>query len=135
MARHQFAVIALLGIAVASIFWVLLDVARAYSHSSASYGVDNFENRFGDLPKAATPKTVFGYISDNRRDDPSDQAEFYLTQYTLAPAIVVSSTTERDVVANLHSANPDMKALQARGLMPVRNFGNGIFLLRNISVR
>ncbi|HTS51412.1 MAG TPA: hypothetical protein VMH05_25870 [Bryobacteraceae bacterium] len=135
MARHQFAVIALLGIAVASIFWVLLDVARAYSHSSTSYGVENFENRFADLPKAATPKTVFGYISDNRPEDPSDQAEFYLTQYTLAPAIVVSTINEREVVANMHSANPDMKPLQARGFVPVRNFGNGIFLYRNISVR
>jgi len=28
-----------------------------------------------------------------------------------------------------------MKALQARGFMPVRNFGNGIFLYRNLSVR
>ena len=124
-----------MGIAVASIFWVLLDVARAYSHSSTSYGVDSFENRFGALTKAATPKTVFGYISDNRPEDPSDQAESYLTQYTLAPAIVVSNINEREVVANMHAANPDMRALQARGFRPVRNFGNGIFLYRNMSVR
>lgn len=135
MARHQLAVIALLGIAVASIFWVLLDVAGAFSHRSTSYGVDNFENRFGDLPKAATPGTVFGYISDNRPDDPSDQAEYYLTQYTLAPAIVVSTTTEAEVVANFHAANPDMKVLQARRLMPIRNFGNGIILCRNLAAR
>lgn len=135
MARHQFAVIALLGIAVASIFWVLLDVAHAYSHSSTSYGVENFENRFADLPKAATPQTVFGYISDNRPDDPSDQAEFYLTQYTLAPAIVVSNINERQVVANMHAATPDMRPLQARGFLPIRNFGNGIFLYRNVTAR
>lgn len=135
MARHQFAVIALLGLAVASIFWVLLDVAGAYSHGTNSYGVDSFESRFGDLPKAATPKTVFGYVSDNRPDDPSDQAEYYLTQYTLAPAIVVSTTTEREVVANMHAANPDLKALQARHLMPIRNFGNGVLLCRNLSVK
>ena len=135
MARHQFAVIALLGIAVASIFWVLLDVAGAFSHRSTSYGVDSFENRFGDLPKAATAATVFGYISDNRPDDPSDQAEYYLTQYTLAPAIVVSTTTEAEVVANFHAANPDMKVLQARHMTPIRNFGNGIILLRNFAVR
>ena len=125
----------LLGIAVASIFWILLDVAGAFTRSTKSYGVDSFEKRFGDLPKAVTPRTVFGYVSDNRPDDPSDQAEFYLTQYTLAPAILVSSPTEREVVANLHSANPDMKALQARGLMPVRNLGNGVFLCRNVTVR
>ena len=135
MARPQVAVIALLGIAVASIFWVLLDLAGQFSHGTQSYGVENFENRFGDLPKAATPQTVFGYFSDNRPDDPSDQAEYYLTQYTLAPAIVVSSITEREVVLNAHSANPDMKALQARGLIAIRNFGNGIFLCRNVTIR
>ncbi len=135
MARHQLAVIALLGVAVASIFWVLLDVTQAFSHRTTSYGVDSFENRFGDLPKAATPQTVFGYVSDNRPDDPSDQAEYYLTQYTLAPAIVVSTTTEPEVVANFHAANPDMKVLQARHLTPVRNFGNGIMLCRNQSVK
>ena len=135
MARHQVAVIALLGIAVASIFWVLLDIAGQYSSPVQSYGVDNFENRFGVLPRAVTPQTVFGYYSDNRPDDPSDQAEFYLTQYTLAPAIVVSSILERDVVANTHTANPDVKALQAKRLMMVRNFGNGILLCRNMSIR
>ncbi|HEX6893875.1 MAG TPA: hypothetical protein VF146_01305 [Bryobacteraceae bacterium] len=133
MARHQFAVIALLGVAVASIFWVLLDVAGAYSHTN--FGVDTFQNRFGDLRKDVSPRTEFGYISDNRPDDPSDQAEFYLSQYTLAPAILVTSVTERDVVANMHSPNPDMNALRARNLEVVRNFGNGIFLCRNTSVR
>ncbi len=97
--------------------------------------MENFENRFADLPKAATPQTVFGYISDNRPDDPSDQAEFYLTQYTLAPAIVVSNINERQVVANMHAATPDMRPLQARGFLPIRNFGNGIFLYRNVTAR
>ena len=123
----------MLGVALASICWILLDVAGAYSHTS--YTVDNFENRFGDLPKAATPQTVLGYTSDNRPDDPSDQAEFYLSQYTLAPAILVTSTTEREVVVNMHNPNPDLNALRARGLVPIRNFGNGIFLCRNMSVR
>lgn len=132
MARHQFAVIALLGVALASIFWVLLDVAGAYTHTS--FGVDAFQNRFGDLTKAVNARTVFGYISDNRPDDPSDQAEFYLSQYTLAPTVLVTSVNQREVVANLHAANPDMNALRARNLVPVRNFGNGIFLCRNVTV-
>lgn len=124
-----------MGLAVASIFWVLLDVAGAYSRSTRSYGVEGFENRFGDLAKAATAQTVFGYYTDLPPDDPSDQPEYYLTQYTLAPAIVVTTTTEREVVANMHSASPDLKALQSRRLTPVRNFGNGILLCRNLSVK
>jgi hypothetical protein len=135
LARHQFAVIALLGIALASTFWILIDVAGAYSHSTASYGVDNFEFRFGDLPRAVTAQSELGYISDNRRDDPSDQAEFYLTQYTMAPAIITTSIAEREVIANMHAAQPDMNALAARHLTVIRNFGSGIMLCRNLSIR
>jgi hypothetical protein len=131
LARHQLAVAALLGVAIASMFWILLDVAGAYSHVSTSYGVQNFENRFADLPRAATPQTIFGYVSDNRSDDPSDQAEFYLSQYTMAPAILTTSVNVREVIVNLHSGKPDMQALAARGLTPIRDFGNGIILCRN----
>jgi hypothetical protein len=116
-------------------FWILIDVAGAYSHSSTSYTVQVFESRFGDLPRAATPESVYGYLSDNRPDDPSDQAEFYLSQYTMAPAILTTSVTSRDVIANLHAQNPDLNALARRGLVPVHNFGNGIVLCRNMSVK
>ena len=132
MVRHQIAVLALLAIALASSFWVALDVAGAYSQKSASFGVDGFETRFDELRKTVTPQSVFGYTSDNPKDDPSDQAEYYLTQYTLAPAIVTSSTLEKAVIANLHAANPDMKQLEAKHLMPVQNFGNDVFLCRSI---
>ena len=116
-------------------FWILIDVAGAFSHSSTSYGVETFESRFGDLPRAATPQTVYGYVSDNRSDDPSDQAEFYLSQYTMAPSFLTTSVTAREVIVNTHSAKPDFAALAARGLTPIRDFGNGILLCRNMSVR
>jgi len=110
-------------------------VAGAYSHNSTSYTVEVFESRFADLPRAATPESVYGYISDNRPDDPSDQAEFYLSQYTMAPAILTTSVTAREVIANFHAAKPDLNALAARGLSPVHDFGNGIILCRNMSVK
>ena len=116
-------------------FWILLDVAGAYSHASTSYTVDKFESRFGDLPRAATPQSEYGYVSDNRPDDPSDQAEFYLSQYTMAPAILTTSVNKRDVILNEHSAQPNTGALAARGLTVVHDFGNGIVLCRNNSVR
>ena len=116
-------------------FWILIDVAGAYSHSATTYTVEVFESRFADLPRAATPESVYGYISDNRPDDPSDQAEYYLSQYTMAPAILTTSVTARDVIANLHAAKPDVNGLAARGLTPVRDFGNGIVLCRNTRVK
>ena len=125
--------ILLLGVAVASTFWILLDVAGAYR--TTSFGVESFENRFGALQNLVTAKSVYGYASDNRPEDPSDQAEFYLTQYTLAPAIITTSTTQREVIANMHAGKPDVDNLRARHLEPVRDFGNGIYLCRNVSAR
>lgn len=133
MVRHQVAVLALLAVALASSVWVLLDVAGDYSQRSASFGVASFENRFNELRKTVTPQSVFGYTSDNPPDDPSDQAEFYLTQYTLAPAIVTSSTLEKLVIANFHSPNPDLRSLQAKHLEAIQNFGNGVLLCRPIA--
>jgi hypothetical protein len=128
LARHQFAVISLLVIALASSFWVLLDVAGEYSKTLASVGVPAYESRFAELRKMATPQSVFGYTSDNPPSDPSDLAEFYLTQYTLAPAIVITSVQEQLVVANFHVGNPDTARLQAMHLTPVQNFGHGVIL-------
>lgn len=132
MVRHQVAVLALLAVALASSFWVWLDVAGAYTQRSASFGVPGFESRFDELRKTVTPTSVFGYTSDNPRDDPSDQAEFYLTQYTLAPAIVTSSTLEKSVIVNLHSAQPGPKDFESRRLTVVQNFGNDVFLARPV---
>jgi hypothetical protein len=135
LVRHQVAVLALLTVALASSFWVLLDVAGDYSQSSTSFGVASFENRFSALRKMVTPQSVFGYTSDNPPNDPSDQAEFYLTQYTLAPAIITSSILENQVIVNFHSPKPNLRALQAKRLMVVQDFGSGILLCRPIPSR
>jgi hypothetical protein len=131
LARHQFAVIALAAIALASSFWILLDLVSAYSHDTATFGVASFEDRFNDFRKTIMPHSLLGYLSDNPVNDPSNQAEFNLTQYTLAPAIVMPTIDERLVVMNYHANIPDPAALRSRHLIPVHNFGNGVLLLQN----
>ena len=131
LARHQFAVIALAAVALASSFWLLLDLFSIYSKNAASFGVASFEDRFSELQKTLSPHTVLGYLSDNPVTDPSNQAEFNLTQYTLAPALVKSSIDEHLVVLNYHSTTPDFPALRARHLVAVRAFGRGVLLCRN----
>ena len=74
---------------------------------------------------------MLGYLSDNPENDPSNQSEFNLTQYTLAPAIVVPTVDQRLVVVNYHSATPDQAVLRARHLTPIREFGKGVLLCRN----
>jgi hypothetical protein len=131
LARHQFAVIALAAVALASSFWLLLDLFSVYSQSTATFGVASFEDRFSDFRKTLAPHAVLGYLSDNPATDPSNQAEFNLTQYTLAPAIVKPTIDEHLVVVNYHSATPDAAGLRARHLTVLRDFGHGVLLCRN----
>ena len=131
MARHTLAVIALAAVALCSTFWTLLDFLGDYSHNRI-FGVAAFESRFDELRKTIRPRTVYGYLSDNARNDPSAGAEFYLTQYTLAPAIVKPTPDEPLVVVNLHVPKPDQKLLQANKLVLVQNFGSGVLLCRRV---
>ncbi len=132
MARHQFAVIALAAVALASSFWLLLDLfSGLYSQTTATFGVASFEDRFSEFRKTLAPHTVLGYLSDNPANDPSNPSEFNLTQYTLAPAIVRPFSDERLVVLNYHSATPDQAGFAARHLAPIHDFGKGVLLCRN----
>jgi len=128
LARHQFVVITLAAIALVSSFWFLLDVLGTANHSRQTFGVAAFENRFNDLPKTVRPHTVYGYLSDTPANDPSGLAEFHLTQYVLAPAIIRPSTHETLVIVNYHSKDLDMKLLSANHLRPYRNIGTGVAL-------
>lgn len=130
MARHKFAVFALAAIALCSTLWSLLDTLGAVSHGAQTFGVAAFERRYDDFRKTIQPRSVFGYISDSPPNDPSQRPEFYLTQYTLAPAIVKHTTEEPLVIVNFHSNKPDEKLLQANNLVLYQNFGNGVVLCR-----
>ena len=122
--------IALAAIALTSSFWLLLDLVSAYSKSADTFGVSRFESRFDEFRRTLSPHAVFGYASDNPKTDPSFLAEYYLTQYTLAPAIIKASTDEPLVVLNFHTGTPDRAFLQARNLIPIQSFANGIVLCR-----
>jgi hypothetical protein len=131
LARHKFAVIALAAVALCSIVWYLLDIVGAVSHSR-TFGVAAFENRFDEFRKTVRPHSVYGYASDNAPNDPSALPEFYLTQYTLAPAIVKSTADEPWVIVNFHANRPDERLLRANKLVQIQDFGNGVVLCRRI---
>ena len=79
------------------------------------------------------PRSVLGYVSDNPANNTQSQAEFYLTQYALAPAIIKATTEEHFVVANFHNNAPDQAMLRAKHLVRDRDFGNDVFIYRNIT--
>lgn len=129
LARHQFAVIALAAIALCSVSWLLLDVLGALSHRQ-TLGVAAFERRFDDIRPTIPPHSVYGYLSDTPPSDPSTRPEYYLTQYTLAPAIIKNTVDEPLVIVNFHSTKPDEKLLTANRLAQIKDFGNGVVLCR-----
>ncbi len=130
MARYKFAVLSLAAIALISSFWFLLDVLGAATRRTKSFGVAAFEDRFNNLRQTVQPGAVFGYVSDTRPNDPSALAEFHLTQYTLAPAIIKPTANESLVIVNYHGKQLDPKLLQANHLRPLQSFGDGIELCR-----
>jgi hypothetical protein len=130
LARHKFAVLSLAAIALVSSFWFLLDVLGAATHSTPSFGVAAFETRFAVFRKTIQPHTVYGYLSDNSPNDPSALAEFHLTQYVLAPAIIRPSTRENLVVVNYHSKQLNGRLLMDNHLVPYQDFGNGVAVVR-----
>lgn len=127
----------MLSISLASSLWYLLDVISAYSQRSngSAMTVATFESRFEVLHKSMPPRSVLGYVSDNPSNDTQSQAEFYLTQYALAPAIIKATTEEHFVVANFHTNSPNAAMLRARNLQLVQDFGNDVFIYRNTMYR
>jgi hypothetical protein len=49
----------------------------------------------------------------------------------LSPVVVEDTTKQALVVANFHSDSPNTQLLRALHLVPIQNFGNGVFLLRS----
>jgi hypothetical protein len=133
LARHQFAVLALAALALASSCWWLLDLVGDYTRNAGTFGVEAFDNRFTNLRNTVTPNTVFGYISDNPERTQVNQAEYYLTQYALAPAVVIESPNAQLVVANTHTPTPNVAALKSNNLALIQDFGNGVLLCRRSS--
>ena len=133
MSRHRFAVFALISISLASSLWFLLDVISAYTYLRDTYafGVPNFDSRFEALHKSMHPRSVLGYVSDNPANNAQSQAEFYLTQYALAPTLVKATTEEHFVVANFHTNSPNAAMLRAKNLVLVQDFGNDVYIYRN----
>jgi hypothetical protein len=81
--------------------------------------------RFAAL-KAALPKQgVIGYIGDS-----SSPADYYLTQYALAPLVVDHSPAHPLVIGNFLTPLPP-QSLPSDQLQLLKDFGNGVLLFAN----
>lgn len=112
-----------------SVAALLLNLVQQSSVPGAAEQIPNFLARYNELHKELPAKGEVGYMNDATPDATIRQEEYYLTQYALAPAVVVDSLDQALVVANFHQA-PDKVLLNARRLTVKHDFGNGVLLLQ-----
>ena len=101
--------------------------------------VADWEIRFGPL-KQKLPFThgVVGYISDSSIPGASfnaanDEGEYVLTQYALAPIIIVKGTNQEWNVANLDKAAYDIWSKTNQGQFEVIPFKDRLYLLHRLT--
>jgi hypothetical protein len=98
--------------------------------------VADWERRFGPL-KAQIPyvRGAVGYISDSdvpgtTFDAANDEGEYILTQYAMAPIILVKGTDQEWNIANLSSQAFAAWSTHHSGTFEVTPFKGGLYLLR-----
>jgi hypothetical protein len=106
--------------------------------STSDDPVADWETRFAPL-KEQLPfrRGVVGYISDSNvpgaiYDSANDQGEYVLTQYVLAPIIIVTGTNQEWNIANLDRAAFDLWEKSNHVKFEVTAFKGGLYLLHRI---
>jgi hypothetical protein len=85
------------------------------------------ESRFEQLRSVLPPRGIVGYLSDT-----STSEDYFLTQYFLAPLVVTPDADRGLVVANCASTEAITTLASDHHLEVVRDFGNGVALLRRM---
>jgi hypothetical protein len=95
----------------------------------------SYEARYDEVRKHLPSHGIIGYVSDPKENN-EDRLAWAFTQYSLSPLLVVDRSVNPKaleypiVIGNFHRAIPGDDRM--RGLSLVRDFGNGVFLLRNV---
>lgn len=95
-------------------------------HFSVDDIVERSDRRFGTLKAALPRRGVVGYVGES-----GNLADYYLTQYTLAPLIVDHSANHPLVVGNFPASSPP----PAESLRLLKDFGNGVLLFAKKDVQ
>ena len=89
--------------------------------------INIYERRFGVLREALPARGVVGYLSDEQGVDEATK-KYYLTQYTLAPLIVVRDADRALVVGDFARGGEGVPDVPSGGLKLVKDFGDGVAL-------
>src|SRR5512138_2566466 len=106
--------------------------------STSEDPVAQWDARFAPI-KARLPfqRGVVGYISDSSIpgvdfDAANDEGEYVLTQYALAPIIILKGTDQEWNIANLSRPAYEAWAKTSQGQFEVTAFKGGLYLLHRI---
>ena len=91
-----------------------------------------YENRFIELKDFLQNSLAVGYISDYDDNSKENGLAYSMTQYVLAPVILVRGIKRNFIVGNFQSANPDVKACEKENLSLIMDFGSGVILFERM---
>ncbi len=101
--------------------------------------VADWEHRFEPLKKQLPfVRGVVGYISDSsipgfNTDPANDAGEYVLTQYVMAPIIIMKGTDQEWNIGNLSPQAYKAWSASNNGRFEVKAFGGGIYLFHRIN--
>lgn len=95
-------------------------------------GVTAFEQRLAPMTVAVQGRAVVGYYwpAPEVPLTPTEAAHLYLSQYSLAPTLLVDDPSSSLMIADAAFRSERGPFLVPKGFAIVRDFGNGLFLLK-----
>ena len=126
--RPQLAILAIIVCGVSFNGYVLIENIRFPKEKIIIMDISGYLNRFLTLRQFMPKRGVVGYLSDDSADEDISTPRKYLAQYSLAPVILARSLDYSLVVGNFRNRPPDFEPYRKMGLIPLRDFGNGVVL-------
>jgi len=106
---------------------VVIEAPRPRQLEAMSRAVaQHSDQRFAELRRALPGRGVVGYVGEAAE---SGVADYYLAQYALAPLVVERSQDHPLVIGNFPASQPASPPATVKGLVLVKDFGNGVLLL------
>lgn len=122
--RVHVAVGLLVSLALLSGLRFLVQIAALARGAGGPDEVSLYDQRFAPVRRALPRLGTVGYLSDR----PDADREFFMTQYALAPVVVVADTRAPLVVGNFFDPDLALGLAAERRLALLQDFGAGVAL-------